>query len=119
MKNIFSLIILVFAFFAILGCDHNNNPSNNQNNISLSNIRSVADDPVANCIVEQLHQHNGNYYAGHYNNDIHGHHGLSADDICTVNSCDENSLHQHNGNYYAGHHRDGQQGICCQNSQNW
>ena len=104
MKNILFLIILVFAFLAVLGCDHNNDPNNDPNNILLSNVRSVADDPIVNCIEEQLHQHNDNYYAGHYNNDKHGHHGLTADNICTINSCDKTSLHEHNGVHYAGHH---------------
>jgi hypothetical protein len=104
MKNILFLIVLVSAFFVVLSCDHNTNPNNNYDDIPLSNIRSVADDPIVGCIVEQVHQHNSNYYSGHYNNDIHGHHGLIADNICPINSCDKTFLHEHNGIHYAGHH---------------
>jgi hypothetical protein len=104
MKTILFLIVLVSIFFVALGCEHNINSNDNHSDILISNVRSVADDPVIDCVVEQVHQHNGNYYAGHYNNDIHRHHGLTANDICTINSCDKTSLHEHNGIHYAGHH---------------
>jgi hypothetical protein len=101
MKNILFLISLGIAFLSINGCelDHNSN-----NNIPLANIRSVTEDPVLNCAIEQVHQHNGIHYSGHYNNDGHGHHGLQADNICTRNYCSETNLHNHNGINYAGHH---------------
>ena len=104
MKNIVFLFIFLSLIFVVMGCDHNIDPNNNHNNIPLESIRNVAEDPVIDCIVEQVHQHNGIYYAGHYNNDIHGHHGLTADNICTLTSCQKTSLHEHNGIHYAGHH---------------
>ena len=96
--------VLVFVLMAVSGCENGLYAHNDHNSIPVSNIRSVAYDPAANCAIEQVHQHNGVYYGGHYNNDIHGHHGLHADGICIITSCEITGLHQHNGIYYAGHH---------------
>jgi hypothetical protein len=101
MKNILLLVLLGIAIFFSYGCES----AHNQNKyISLANIRSVVEDPVLDCAVEHVHQHNGIHYSGHYNNDGHGHHGLQADNICTINSCSETNVHNHNGIHYAGHH---------------
>jgi hypothetical protein len=103
-KDILLFSVLVFAVLMVSGCDTGLGTNNGHNQISLSSIRSVANDPVANCAVEEVHQHNGVHYGGHYNNDGHGHHGLQANDICIVTNCEETGIHQHNGTHYAGHH---------------
>jgi hypothetical protein len=103
MKNILFLVFLCIVFLFISGCDNDLNSDNDLNNIPLANIRSVADDPILDCVVEQVHQHNGIHYSGHYNNDGHGHHGLQADNICTIDYCTETNLHEHNGIHYTGH----------------
>ena len=104
MRNILLFSVLVFVFIVVSGCEHGLNSTDVLNTITASSIRNVAYDPVANCAVEQVHQHNGDYYGGHYNNDTHSHQGLHADGICTINTCEDTGLHQHNGTYYAGHH---------------
>jgi hypothetical protein len=101
MKNISIFIVLAFVLAVFTSC---NSGDGGGLNILPASIRSAAYDPVTNCVVEQVHQHNGAYYSGHYNNDGHGHHGLHADDVCAVNTCTETGLHQHNGIHYAGHH---------------
>ena len=102
MKNILLFSILVFTLLIASACETGFGSSNDT--IPVSSIRSAASDPVVNCAIEEVHQHDGIHYAGHYNNDGHGHHGLEADNICTINSCTETGLHRHNGIYYAGHH---------------
>jgi len=41
---------------------------------------------ISGCTLEEVHQHNGAHYSGHYNNDGHGHHGLQADDVCITDA---------------------------------
>ena len=104
MKNIVFFSVLIFVLLLVAACENGFNSTNGLGSIPSSNIRSVAFDPVANCAIEEVHQHNGEYYGGHYNNDVHGHQGLHADGICVIPSCEITDLHQHNGTYYAGHH---------------
>jgi hypothetical protein len=110
MKNILFFSVLAFAFLFISGCDLAYNENGN-NAIPVANIRSAASDPVADCAIEEVHQHNGVYYAGHYNNDGHGHRYLQADYICTESYCYETGLHCHNGIPFAGNY--GQAGYGC------
>jgi hypothetical protein len=70
---------------------------------TLSGIRGAVEDPVEGCALQTLHRHDGQRYAGHYNNDGHGHQGLEADTPCVFGDCVETGLHQHNGTYYTGH----------------
>ena len=103
MKKLGFIAFLSFVLF--FSCDNGLSSNNSHNSgASLSNIRSAVYDPVTGCTIEQVHQHNGIYYGGHFNNDGHGHHGLYADTICILDSCSVTNLHQHNGRYYAGHH---------------
>ena len=104
MKNILLFTFLFFAFLIVSACENGYNSNNDHDPVPVANIRSAINDPVVNCFIEEVHQHNGNYYGGHYNNDGHGHHGLQADNICTVGSCTETSLHQHDEIHYSGHH---------------
>ena len=103
MKKILLFSLLTVVLLTISGCE--NGLSHDGNGvISVQNIRSVTLDPVAGCTLEEVHQHNGVYYSGHYNNDGHGHHGLEADDICIIAACGITGLHEHDGIHYAGHH---------------
>ena len=110
-------VVLMGIVFAIGGCEngltdlggsHSNNNAGNtgdktSENPLLANIRSVTLDPASNCTNEQVHEHSGVQYSGHYNNDGHGHHGLTADAACAVTDCEQTGLHTHNGTHYAGH----------------
>ena len=102
MKKIVLCSLLAVVLFIISGCENGLNYDGN-GLISARNIRSAALDPVAGCTLEKVHQHNGVYYSGHYNNDGHGHHGLQADDVCVIAACGVTDLHTHNGIHYAGH----------------
>jgi len=101
-KNLGFLMIL--AILMVTSCGDAFGSNDGHFRIPASSIRSAAYDPVLNCAIEQVHQHNGIYYGGHFNNDGHGHHGLHADDFCSLNNCNEISLHMHNGVHFAGHH---------------
>jgi len=104
MKKIVFLPALVFVLMVVASCDTGINSNDGHNTVPIASIRSVAVDPVADCVIEQVHQHGNDYYGSHYNNDGHGHHGLQADDICKFTDCKESELHNHNGTHYAGHH---------------
>nr|AGS53380.1 hypothetical protein [uncultured bacterium contig00018] len=109
MKNILIFSALAFVLAMASGCDHGLTANNNT--ISASNIRSAIYDPVTDCSIEEVHQHNGTYYGEHYNNDGHGHHGLHADNVCLINTCEITGLHQHNSIYYAGHNNSCGHGV--------
>jgi len=102
MKKILLVSLLAVFLLIISGCE-NGHTHDRSGLISAQNIRSAASDPVAGCTQEEVHQHNGVYYSGHYNNDGHGHHGLRADDVCIITACGVTDLHEHNGIHYAGH----------------
>jgi hypothetical protein len=109
--SVYIFTFSVVSFLFVLGCENNPNAHDGysaDNEIALSLIRDVAEYPVTDCAIEQVHQHDGAYYSGHYNNDGHGHSGLRADNTCTINSCTKTDLHQHNGVHYTGHNN-----TCC------
>ena len=101
-KKILLFFLLAVVLLIISGCE--NGLSHDENGlISAQNVRAAALDPVAGCILEDVHQHNGVYYSGHYNNDGHGHHSLAANDICVLPACEITASHTHDGIHYAGH----------------
>jgi len=102
MKKILFFSLLAVVLFVVSGCENGLNHDGREL-ISAQNIRSAALDPVAGCTTEEVHQHNGVHYSGHYNNDGHGHHGLQADDVCVLPNCEITASHTHNGIHYAGH----------------
>ena len=104
---------LVFGFIIcmifMMSCENMDKYDENSkiSNVSLLNVNNVVNDPIKNCIDENIHQHdNGTYYSGHYNNDGHEHYGLMADNACSITSCNEIALHRHNGTHYSGHYND-------------
>jgi hypothetical protein len=101
--SLFSFAIYIFLFVALAGCDNNFHDTKKDNNVPFASVQSVIFDTVSDCINENVLLHNGIYYSGHYNNDGHGHHGLSADNVCSITNCQETGLHQHNGIHYTGH----------------
>jgi hypothetical protein len=104
MKRITYLSLLTAILLAFSGCNLGLDQAGNSHNaVSAQNIRSATLDPVSGCTLGQTHQHNGEYYSGHYNNDGHGHSGLAADNFCTVSTCAATDTHTHNGIHYAGH----------------
>jgi len=108
MKKILLFSLLAVVLLIISGCEnglsHDKNGLNNDGKeLTARNILNAAIDNVSGCILEEVHQHNDVYYSGHYNNDGHGHHGLAADDICVLPTCEITALHTHNGTYYSGH----------------
>ena len=103
MKKTLFYSFMIFSLLLFANCDNALGTNDDHNGIPISNIRSAIYDPVINCAMEEIHQHNGIYYGIHFNNDGHGHHGLRADDYCTLNNCTQTSLHQHNGIHFAGH----------------
>ena len=107
MKKVLLLSVLMTFLFTISGCDNGLHNNGSHNNIAPANVRDVAllnIGQVHGCTDENVHQHNGVNYSGHYNNDGHGHNGLHADDICILSTCNDTALHKHNGRHYAGHH---------------
>jgi len=102
MKKILLFSLLTVVLLIISGCENGLN-HDGKSLISAQNIRGAASDPVADCIMEETHQHDGVHYSGHYNNDVHGHHGLQADDVCALPACETTTSHTHNGIHYAGH----------------
>jgi hypothetical protein len=107
MKKAGSILCFVFIFLMAISCNSAFATDSKHYGIPVSSILSAAYDPVVNCVIEQVHQHDGIFYGGHFNNDGHGHHGLHADDVCTLSYCEEIYLHQHNGVHFAGHNGSG------------
>ena len=97
------LTICALLLTALISCDNGFHATDKEDNVSLANVRSVTFDTVSGCINENIHLHDGIYYSGHYNNDGHGHHGLTADNVCSIKNCQQTDLHQHNGMHYTGH----------------
>jgi hypothetical protein len=104
-RHFSSAIIACSVILMAYGYSHSN--SSNSASKEPRSVRNASLDPVADCTIEHEHQHDGEYYAGHYNNDGHGHHGLKADNICPFANCEKTSLHRHNGMNFAGHHGSG------------
>jgi hypothetical protein len=103
MKNKISLISCVFLLVALVGCDNGFHDMDKESNVLPVSVRSVTLDMFSDCVNENVHLHDGIYYSGHYNNDGHGHHGLTADNFCSITDCQKTNLHQHNGTHYTGH----------------
>jgi len=101
MKKILLFSLLAVVLFIISGCE--NSLNHDGNGLTARNILNAASDTVAGCTLEEVHQHNGVHYSGHYNNDGHGHHGLAADNVCVLPNCEITDLHTHNDIHYAGH----------------
>jgi hypothetical protein len=70
MKKILWFFLLAVFLLIISGCENGLNHDENWL-ISARNIRIAILDPVAGCTLEEVHQHNGVHYSGHYNNDGH------------------------------------------------
>jgi len=102
MKKILLFSLLAVVLLIISGCENGLNHDGN-GLIAAQNIRSATSDPVAGCILEEVHQHNDIQYSGHYNKDGHGHYGLQADDVCVLSACEVTALHTHSGVHYTGH----------------
>jgi hypothetical protein len=99
-------VLCVFLLVALAGCDNAFHDKDKDDIVPLVNVRNVTFDPFSDCVKENVHLHNDIYYSGHYNNDGHGHHGLTADNVCSIADCQETNLHQHNGTHYTGHSGD-------------
>jgi len=102
MKELFRLIRLSVVILMISGCEHGFADDTDEL-APVSSILSAALDPAANCVIEEVHEHDGVYYGCHYNYDGHGHEGLQADSTCGLPNCGETGLHEHNEVCYAGH----------------
>ena len=46
--------VLVFVFLVFSGCENGLYAHNDHNSVPVSNVRSVAYDPAANCAIEQV-----------------------------------------------------------------
>jgi hypothetical protein len=106
MKNKKSSMVLILCFFllaVLAGCDNGFHDTDGDGIVQPASVRNVTLDTFSDCVNENVHLHDGIYYSGHYNNDGHGHHGLTAENACSITNCQETNLHQHNGTHYTGH----------------
>jgi hypothetical protein len=93
MKKIMFLMVIL-AFLPVLVFAHGGEQGHGyNNNYSLCNFND--------CYAQNVHYHNGTYYAPHFFGDGHSYHQQ-----CNISACNYSTVHSHNGHhYFPNYHR--------------